>query len=87
MTQRQALEEDATNPHLTTDPPDEGGGGLEGKRGKENEADCDVYVEKFNKNLCHIGFVCFTSTEGKQSNVESEGQGSCPTDIKRPALL
>ena len=51
MTLHQALEEDATNPLLTTDLPDGGGGGVEGKGGQEDEADCKLqrmYVEKFN---------------------------------------
>lgn len=41
MTQRQALEEDATNPLLTTDLPD---GGMERKGGQEDEADCKLRV-------------------------------------------
>lgn len=69
-TQRQVLEEDATNPLRTTDLPD---GGMERKGGQEDEADCKLHVcEKMwlrTTTICVIGLVCVTAPGDRGSRI------------------
>lgn len=54
VTRRQALEEDATNPLVSTDLPD---GGMEKKGGQEDETESQLQVYASVKNVRDMGSV------------------------------